>query len=132
MMGTAVVIAYKNGKLLLLKRGEGAPWKPGSWDCPGGGIDEGESPKEAAAREALEEVSMEVRTLRRLTELDVEGELIHFFVTDLFFGNGPNGTLAVGPEHDEFKWVTISEALRMDVVPGLRRALFFLESISRP
>jgi 8-oxo-dGTP diphosphatase len=131
-MSTATVMAYKNGKLLLLKRGEGAPWNPGKWDFPGGGIDEGETPKEAAAREALEEVSMEVRTLRELTVLDIEGELVHFFVTDFYFGNGPNGTLAIGPEHDEFKWVTLSEAMRMDVVPGIRRAIFYLQSISRP
>lgn len=126
-MSTATVIAYKDGKLLLLKRGEGAPWMPGKWDFPGGGVDEGETPKEAAAREALEEVNMEVRTLRDLTELDVEGELVHFFVTDFYFG-----TLAVGPEHDEFRWVTIREALGMDLVPGLRRALHFLAAISRP
>lgn len=131
-MSTAVVIAYKNGQALLLKRGESAPWNPGKWDFPGGGINKGETPKEAAAREALEEVSMEVRTLRELTVIDVEGEDVHFFTTDFYFGNGPNGTLAVGPEHDEFKWVPISEAMKMDVVPGVRRALFFLESISRP
>ena len=131
-MKTAAVMAYKNGKLLLLKRGEGAPWNPGKWDFPGGGINEGETPKEAAAREALEEVSKEARTLRELTVIDVEGEDVHFFVTDFFFGNGPIGALAAGPEHDEFKWVTLQEARGMDMVPGLRRAIFFRESVSRP
>lgn len=51
---TAVII--KDGKVLLTKRSDFEVW------ClPGGHVDEGESPAEAAVREAREEVGLEVK-----------------------------------------------------------------------
>jgi len=56
-VGAAVVIFDDHGRLLLVKRAEGAT-KPGFWSIPAGYIDYGEEVREAAARELLEETGL--------------------------------------------------------------------------
>ena len=52
MPDTAAVVIVRNNKALILQRGYTAPWMPGKWNLPGGGIDQGETPIKAAKREA--------------------------------------------------------------------------------
>ena len=53
----SVLILYNaDGKLLLQHRTKDAPTFPDYWAFFGGGIEEGESPKEAVMRESLEEL----------------------------------------------------------------------------
>lgn len=47
-----------DAKALILERGPTAPWKPLTWNLPGGGVDPGETSLEAAVREAQEEVNL--------------------------------------------------------------------------
>ena len=51
---TSAIFVQKVGRILLIKR-LAAPDK-GWWAIPGGHVDEGETPKEAAEREASEEI----------------------------------------------------------------------------
>ncbi|MGW7296098.1 NUDIX domain-containing protein [Streptomyces xiamenensis] len=55
---TADVVAIAEGHVLLIERG----WDPyaGRWALPGGHVDEGEMPREAAARELEEETGVAV------------------------------------------------------------------------
>jgi 8-oxo-dGTP diphosphatase len=55
-----VVLGDRDGRLLLLRRAADDDHNPGLWEFPGGGIDAGESPREAAARELHEEVGLDV------------------------------------------------------------------------
>lgn len=60
-VGTAIIIT-KDDKVLLMKRkGSHAP---GTWSTPGGHLDFGESLEGCAAREAKEEVGVEVVDIR--------------------------------------------------------------------
>ncbi|MBU0953243.1 MAG: NUDIX domain-containing protein [Nanoarchaeota archaeon] len=52
-MSVAILIE-RDDKILLIKRG--VPPEKGSWALPGGHVDEGESPRDAAIREAKEEI----------------------------------------------------------------------------
>lgn len=54
-----VVILDAAGRVLLAEREDGA-----GWNLPGGGVDPGESPWDAARREVREEVGVEVELLR--------------------------------------------------------------------
>ena len=64
----AVVTVIDADQILLIKRGN-AP-EMGKWSMPGGFIDFGEDPREAAIREVLEETGLQVRIT---TLIDVIG-----------------------------------------------------------
>ncbi|MGH2516691.1 MAG: NUDIX domain-containing protein [Ktedonobacterales bacterium] len=54
----AVLPLDKQGRLLLQRRGAGAPRSPGEWSLPGGHIEPEETPEQAARREVLEETGL--------------------------------------------------------------------------
>jgi 8-oxo-dGTP diphosphatase len=54
----AVLLVDREGRLLLQRRTMDAPAAPGKWSFPGGGIEPGEEPEEAARRELLEETGL--------------------------------------------------------------------------
>lgn len=57
----AVVMLVDEARRLLLQlRDAQAPTSPGKWGLPGGGIEAGETPEEAAHRELLEETGLRV------------------------------------------------------------------------
>jgi mutator protein MutT len=55
-----VVLGDRDGRLLLLRRAADDDHNPGLWEFPGGGVDPGESARQAAARELCEEVGLDV------------------------------------------------------------------------
>ena len=61
----AHTLIEKNGQYLLIKRSKikrGLPnVYPCYWDIPGGSVEENELPREAALREAMEEVNQKIR-----------------------------------------------------------------------
>ena len=61
----AHTLIEKDGKYLLIKRSKikrGRPnVYPSYWDIPGGSVEENELPREAALREAMEEVNQKLR-----------------------------------------------------------------------
>ena len=56
----AVIIRRGNGELLVIRQSYGQ----GFWGVPGGAVDAGETPQQAAVREAREEVGVEVKLNR--------------------------------------------------------------------
>jgi 8-oxo-dGTP diphosphatase len=60
-VGTAIILT-KADKVLLMKRK--GPHGTGTWSTPGGHLDFGETPEDCAAREAKEEVGVDVVDIR--------------------------------------------------------------------
>ena len=58
-VGAAVLLEDGEGRVLLVKRGNGAT-KPGLWCVPCGFVDYGEEVRDAAAREVREETGLDV------------------------------------------------------------------------
>lgn len=54
--GVVFVVRTPDGPLVMLQQRSAMAHEGGTWSCAGGAIDEGESPYEAALREASEEV----------------------------------------------------------------------------
>jgi len=106
VVGVGVVLV-SDGQILLIKRGH-EPGK-GLWAVPGGKVKLGESLKEAARREMLEETGLEVE----VGEVVWVGESIddgnHLVLID-FDGVMTGGTLMASSDADEVRWVPFKDA----------------------
>ncbi len=117
---------FKDKKLLIDK-----PRKRPTFQMIGGGVEDGETPLEAAIRECHEELGEEVEFDTDLIELVMEFDEIatsdgktpiHFYV---FKYNGQlKGKLNISEEIEEFKWYEssdgtdiLSNTLKNEVVP---------------
>lgn len=87
MRNRAAVILLDGEKVALIRRE-----KMGSvyYVFPGGGIEEGETPEQAAKREALEELGVNVRVGPLVANVFYEGNqyFFHGEITDGIFGTG--------------------------------------------
>ena len=102
-VGTAIIIT-KDDKVLLMKRK--GPHGQGTWSTPGGHLDFGETPEQCAAREAKEEVGVEVVDIRfRAVTNDVfESEGKHYLTIWMDGKSIGEPTIAAEREVAEIGW----------------------------
>lgn len=110
------VVRDAANRLLLVRRGR--PPALGTWTLPGGRLEPGESPAEAAAREVREETGLEVEIGELLATLPVLGYLVHDFAASVV-----GGSLQAGDDAADVRWVTPAELATIELSPGLLDAL---------
>jgi len=90
---------------------------------PGGGVDEGETPEEAAVREAEEELGIQVVIKHKVADVLINGNTQHYFLAKKIGGEFGTGT---GEEYGEYDpahgtylplWMPLSDVLIKNVVP---------------
>jgi 8-oxo-dGTP diphosphatase len=127
---TAAILAEKKGKILLIRR-LSEPER-GWWAVPGGHVDEGETPKEAAVREAAEEI----RGVR------VEGDAVLVFEHDVPEGDRrcadmhkhlchtfmgvPEREIKTGSDAGDYIWIAPQESLDMKITDWTRTIVVWL------
>jgi 8-oxo-dGTP diphosphatase len=103
-LAVAVAVIAEQGCVLLVHRraDDGAP----SWVLPGGKLEAGEEPGEAAAREALEETGLTVRPVRILGDRIHPDTAAHptYVACDMLAGTA---CVADADEVDAVEWVPI-------------------------
>ena len=114
--------------VLLLRR---ATWKdeaPGEWETGSGRVEPGESPAEAARREAREETGLEVEVLGQLdARRFLRGAARVETLAVVLHCRTQPGAVVLSPEHAEARWVPIATAPDLaDVPPWVRRSLDIL------
>jgi 8-oxo-dGTP pyrophosphatase MutT (NUDIX family) len=101
--GAGVLLTHGD-RALFLKRSDKAGDHVGEWCCPGGSVENGETPEEAARRETAEETGLAGLLSGDLTRID-EGE--GFVTFRQAVGEEPEPTL--DDEHTEFKWAAMAD-----------------------
>jgi 8-oxo-dGTP pyrophosphatase MutT (NUDIX family) len=98
---TAAGIMYRDplGNVLLLKRSDAGD-HPGEWAFPGGSIEPGETPAEAASRESIEETGHQPDGDMPLLDKSASKGVFHTFVNHVQDQFEPE----LNEEHDEHVW----------------------------
>ena len=120
-VGIHGVIANR-GRVLVLKRAPRMPYRPGSWDLPGGHLALDENTEQCLLREIKEETALDV-TIDRLLGLNSmapEPYLQALYACRLTVFQ--NVTLRPD-EHVEHRWVTLDELASLDLIPYLAAIL---------
>ena len=113
----------KEGKYLLIKRSKikrGLPnVYPSYWDIPGGSVEENELPREAALREAMEEVNQKIRIdkiIHEDSQFDSSKETV--FTRLVYAGEilDERDILLDPEEHSDFVWITSLKDLEKELI----------------
>ena len=127
----AHTLIEKDGKYLLIKRSKikrGLPnVYPSYWDIPGGSVEENELPREAALREAIEEVNQKLRINKIVHEdsqFDASKDTV--FTRLVYAGEilEERDFILDPEEHTDFKWISSLKDIESNfVVPYLLEIL---------
>ena len=127
----AHTLIEKDGKYLLIKRSKikrGLPnVYPSYWDIPGGSVEENELPREAALREAMEEVNQKLRinkVIHEDSQFDASKDTV--FTRLVYAGEilEERDFILDPEEHTDFKWISSLKDIESNlVVPYLLEIL---------
>lgn len=117
----AIAVVQWAGQVLIGQRAENVPLA-GLWEFPGGKVEPGETPAEAAARECLEETGLEVEVGNEFPS--VSHEYAHGKVHLHFYACIRRET-AISPK-SPFRWVKLSELSRYEFPPANAEILALL------
>lgn len=114
----ASVALIDRDRVLLIQRNR----KPyfGMWSLPGGRVEPGEAPEEAAQREVLEEVGLHcfrLMPIRRM-ELGTGNFLLQVYATEGF-----EGEIVASDEISAWRWVRLDELYGLHTTPDLGEVL---------
>jgi len=96
-MPASLTIILEEEKVLLVQRRDMPVWV-----IPGGGMDPGEDPAQAAKREALEETGLTVEIMHKLGTFSKINWLTD--KTHVFVARRVGGSLTLGPESRDLVW----------------------------
>lgn len=119
-------IVIREGRILLVKRAS-SPGK-GLWAIPGGLVELGETVREAAERELLEETGVKVRAreafyLFDFIDRDADGMIRYHYVIVDFLADYLGGEPRAADDVSDARWVSPQEAAALNLSPTTRKLL---------
>ncbi len=112
---------FRGRSVLLVKSGK--PAHDGAWSLPGGHIEAGETMREAAARELMEETAVLAQLGPLVDVVDVirrgaGGELVAHYVLAVYHGAWEAGEPVPGSDVVEARFVPMDEVGGVTLLPG--------------
>jgi len=110
------LICRRDGRFLLVERGK-EPWK-GWLAFPGGSIEAGETPEQAAHRELKEETALDAGSLSHVITVDLalEGKAYSkSYFLSVFRAIDISGVEQAGDDAAAIRWLTIDEMAKANV-----------------
>jgi 8-oxo-dGTP diphosphatase len=120
-VAAAAVVCLDGDRVLLVQRAKEP--NRGRWSFPGGKIDAGETARQSAAREALEETGLRVRVLDVVDVYDAIFPPYHYCVVDYLAVPEERGDPAPQSDVMDARWVPFAEVERYDITEAMRRVL---------
>ena len=118
-----IALLDQNGLVFLVRRSSRVS-HGGSWTIPGGYVDDGESPLQAAVREFKEETGMSLGSASQLEAFSVptpEGATFSVFI---YQGKGSHRSPSLQKgEVDRWLWLEPELAFGLKLHPGMRKIL---------
>jgi 8-oxo-dGTP diphosphatase len=120
MRNRAGIILIEDNKLALIERHRG---ELHYFIFPGGGIDEAESPQQAAVRETKEELGIIIEIKQKVAEVKFDLDTQYYFLVEKISGQFGTGT---GEEYGEYNpvygtyhplWMPLEDVLNNNVLP---------------
>ena len=108
--GAVAVVPDKQNRTLILLRPKEARWAPLKWGLPGGKLDPGEKPIDAAIRETKEETQLDVKNLQPL-KLKIDKPVRAYYTRDY------TGEVQIDYEHDDWAWATRADIENYNLAP---------------
>ena len=116
----------RDGLVLLIRR-RADRFLGGAWELPGGTVEPGERPEQAAVRETAEEAGLTVSVtteLSRHDRMDVEGKAMRVHAYTYVVAERGRPDVSLNPEeHDEHVWLPPRQALDLDLMWHVRRTV---------
>jgi ADP-ribose pyrophosphatase YjhB (NUDIX family) len=118
------VIIHHDERIVLIQRAK-EPFA-GSWTFPGGAVDLGETVRDAARREALEETGLEVELEGVAAVIDnvvrdPSGQVRYHYVIIDYLAHPVAGSLRPGTDAQDARWVSLGEVEDLEVTPQAKR-----------
>lgn len=108
------IVLFNGVKMLIVKRGDSAPWMPSKWSLAGGMVDEGEELLDATLRELYEETKIKPDNVEYLNDYDN---------WHIFTGETDHRQTDLEMENSQHDWITIDLIDDYDFVPYAKQAL---------
>ena len=128
----ASVAVFRDGRVLIARRAK----PPQLWSLPGGAVEPGETPAEAAAREVREETGIEAEIVAAAGEHEVElrdesGAVTARYLIHAFAARWRAGEARPGPEASAVAWVEPASLGSYETTAGLADIIAAAERLLR-
>lgn len=119
--GVSVLVIHE-GRVLLVRRGREP--NRGIWALPGGRVEAGERPADAAIREVAEETAVQIDGLREIDSVDVAAsDTGQRYAITVFSADYRSGSPTAGDDAADARWLALTDIASLPITDGTRRII---------
>src|SRR5581483_1183004 len=132
-VGAGIVLRNRsNAKILLIHR-HCDQYDGDQWEIPAGRLQQFESIESGLRRELLEETGITDvhigRILRAFEYMRGDRRAENEVIGIVFEGYTSQEDITLSDEHDDYKWLTLDEAIELATIPGVKKDLLAYQAI---